>query len=173
MSESGFLSSSRERDVGENVSSPYSTKEIKTRGSWKKKEPGERQQLRALSIQPIVETNVDLLPAISQGHAKTSLELTPEKPTHEGKQTSDLDTRNVVIDALRGLAILSVVGTHIAGQWKYAPTDFGGSPPQLTLPFLNVDALDLFFLGTLGLPTLSSMGVYLFFLLSGYLLLGF
>ena len=67
---------------------------------------------------------------------------------------------------------MSVVGTHIAGQWKYTPTDFGGSLPQLTLPFLNIDALDLFFLGTLGLPALSSLGVYLFFLLSGYLLLG-
>ena len=74
-----------------------------------------------------------------------SLELTREKPLREEKQTSDLDTRYVVIDALRGIAILSVLGTHIAGQWKYTPTDFGGSPPQLTLPFLNVDALDLFF----------------------------
>jgi peptidoglycan/LPS O-acetylase OafA/YrhL len=101
-----------------------------------------------------------------------SLKLTHEEPAREEKQTFDLNTRYVVIDALRGIAILSVVGTHIAGQWKNIPTDFGGSPPQLTLPFLNVDAIDLFFVGSLGLPNLSILGVYLFFLLSGYLLLG-
>ncbi|MBV9452786.1 MAG: acyltransferase [Rubrobacter sp.] len=172
MSASGLLSRLLGRDADEDDSRPYSAEEIETRGSWKKKEPEEVRQLRALSIQRSTGTIASLPPTVSQGHAETSVELTHEKPAREGKQTSDLDTRNVVIDALRGLAILSVVGTHIAGQWKYTPTDFGGSLPQLTLPFLNVDAIDLVFLGTLGRPALSTLGVYLFFLLSGYLLLG-
>ena len=106
MSESSFLSSSLERYAGENVSKPYSAKEeIETRGSWKKKEPEEGQQLRAFTIQRNAEAINDLPPTVSQRHAETSLELTHEKPAREGKQTSDLDTRYVVIDALRGLAI--------------------------------------------------------------------
>ncbi len=86
-------------------------------------------------------------------------------------QTADPHAHYVEMDALRGIAILGVVLTHIAGQWKSVPSAFGGASPQLTIPFLDVDALNLFFLGASGLPALSTLGVNLFFVLSGYLLL--
>jgi peptidoglycan/LPS O-acetylase OafA/YrhL len=88
-------------------------------------------------------------------------------------QTADRRTHYVEMDALRGLAVLIVVMNHIAGQWKYALNSTGGAPPRLplTVPLLDVDALDLFFFGGLGLWSLAySLGLFLFFLLAGYLL---
>jgi peptidoglycan/LPS O-acetylase OafA/YrhL len=84
-------------------------------------------------------------------------------------RTADPRTHYIELDALRGLAVLSVVGQHIAAQWNNAPNVFGGPPPELTLtiPFLGVDALDVFFLGGLGFTSLGGIGVFLFFLLSG------
>ena len=88
-------------------------------------------------------------------------------------QNADKRTHLIEIDALRGLAILSVVGTHLAGQWKHVP-DVSGGASQLpfTVPILDVDALDLIFFGGLGFAPVSSLGIYLFWLLSGYLLIG-
>ena len=62
----------------------------------------------------------------------------------------------VELDALRGIAILGVVMSHIAASWM----NHVKSP--LMVPLLGVDAVELFFFGTYG--------VTLFFLLSGYLL---
>lgn len=68
------------------------------------------------------------------------------------------DTRDhrVELDALRGVAIIGVVGCHVAAAW----TNAIGEP--LPLPFARADALELLRFG--------SFGVSLFFLLSGYLL---
>lgn len=71
-------------------------------------------------------------------------------------ETSDPRAHYVELDALRGIAIFGVVITHIASFW------FGRTRLPLDIPLLNVDLLDLFRYG--------SLGVMLFFLLSGYLL---
>ena len=79
-------------------------------------------------------------------------------------QTADRRTHYVEMDALRGIAILGVLASHTAAAWKNDASAFEGPPPQLplTVPFLGVDAMYLFLYGGLG--------VFLFFLLSGYLL---
>lgn len=60
------------------------------------------------------------------------------------------------LDGLRGLAILGVVMTHLSGFW------FSRTRLPLDVPLLGVDLLHFFQYG--------SLGVMLFFLLSGYLL---
>src|SRR5919199_3407686 len=72
------------------------------------------------------------------------------------KTISDPHAHYVELDALRGIAILGVVMSHIAASW----TNYVNAP--LMVPLLSVDAVELLFFGTYG--------VNLFFLLSGYLL---
>src|SRR5438270_7653462 len=74
----------------------------------------------------------------------------------EKVRTADPRAHYVELDALRGIAILGVMMTHIAGWWANL------SKTPLLVPKLGVNALDLFSFG--------SYGVSLFFLLSGYLL---
>ena len=72
------------------------------------------------------------------------------------KSIGDPRDHYVELDALRGIAILGVVMSHIVG---IAGMSIGA---PLTIPRLGVDATNLLFFGTYG--------VTLFFLLSGYLL---
>lgn len=76
------------------------------------------------------------------------------------------------LDVLRGLAILSAVMAHIGTQWKNTPSAAGAPPPQLplTIPLLNVNVLDLFVPSSAGYWSLGTLGLFLFFLMSGYLL---
>lgn len=64
------------------------------------------------------------------------------------------------LDVLRGMAIIGVVVGHIAYYWGWV---YRTGP--LELPFLGVDVLR-------SLLSFSGYGLYLFFLLSGYLLAG-
>ncbi len=72
------------------------------------------------------------------------------------KTIGDPPDHYVELDALRGIAILGVVMSHIAASWM------NNVKAPLTIPLLSVDAVELLFFGTYG--------VNLFFLLSGYLL---
>ncbi len=72
------------------------------------------------------------------------------------KTIGDPRAHYVELDALRGIAILGVVMSHIAASWR------SHVAMPLMVPLLGVDAVELFFFGTYG--------VTLFFLLSGYLL---
>lgn len=72
----------------------------------------------------------------------------------ETYEASDVRDHLVELDALRGIAILGVVGGHLASQWYV-------NVGPLTVPGLGWDALDLLHF---------MRGVPLFFLLSGYLL---
>lgn len=75
-----------------------------------------------------------------------------------GSDRKDTEQRShsMELDGLRGLAILGVVMTHLSGFW------FSRTRLPLEVPLLQVDLLQLFQYG--------SLGVMLFFLLSGYLL---
>lgn len=64
------------------------------------------------------------------------------------------------LDVLRGMAIIGVVVGHIANYWGRV---YRKGPVEL--PFLEVDVLQ-------GLLAFSGYGLWLFFLLSGYLLAG-
>ena len=69
-------------------------------------------------------------------------------------KTADPRSHSVILDALRGIAILLVVFSHIGGFWT------AGTKIPLTIQGVDV----------LGLLSLGAYGVPLFFLLSGYLL---
>jgi peptidoglycan/LPS O-acetylase OafA/YrhL len=89
-----------------------------------------------------------------------SREKTSEKPLEsvrpEKIKTSDPRDHLVELDALRGIAILAVVLTHLTAPWMY------GVQALLPIPLLGGNVLGLFLS--------TGWGVSLFFLLSGYLL---
>ncbi len=75
-------------------------------------------------------------------------------------QTADPRPHSVELDALRGIGALGVVITHALGPW------YKRIEQPLIIPLLNIDLMDLF---------LKSVGPFclgLFFLISGYLLVG-
>lgn len=71
-------------------------------------------------------------------------------------KTPDPRAHYAELDALRGIAIIGVVLTHLGIFW------FAGARQPLVIPYLRIDLLNYTNLGYLGVP--------LFFLLSGYLL---
>ncbi len=76
------------------------------------------------------------------------------------QQTPDPRPHSVELDALRGIGALGVVITHALGPW------YKRIEQPLIVPLLNIDLMDLF---------LKSVGPFclgLFFLISGYLLVG-
>jgi peptidoglycan/LPS O-acetylase OafA/YrhL len=84
----------------------------------------------------------------------------PESVHPETVKTSDPRNHYIELDALRGLGILTVVISHILTSWIH----FVKAP--LIIPWLGVDGEDIvntmYFFGSVGLS--------MFFLLSGYLL---
>src|SRR4051794_41014541 len=94
--------------------------------------------------------------AESQGKSSEVLLESLESVQLEKVKTADPRAHYVALDGLRGIAIIGVMMCHISGWWATLVAI------PLTVPILDLDALQLFAFG--------SYGVSLFFLLSGYLL---
>ena len=90
---------------------------------------------------------------------KPSGELLPDDRPEKIHQTPDPRPHYVELDALRGIGVLGVVMAHAIARWDNVTDN------PLSIPLLNIELSDLFLLW-------GSFGVILFFLLSGYLLVG-
>ena len=90
---------------------------------------------------------------------KPSGELLPSARPEKVHKTPDPRPHYVELDALRGIGILGVVLAHAVGRWDSVTNK------PLIIPLLDIQFFDLFLFW-------GGFGVTLFFLLSGYLLVG-